>query len=308
MLILILLLLMLFLKESFSDWNESVINIVRLNNTNTIYLLLLQRNIKRIIPNDETVYYFNYDPFSLRIVNETDINHFKNGIPVKSLETSRQKTADERMRNYVHTILAVHEPTFWKEEYFIENICNPSIAQRGNRSEFLISWHCFDKEDVKFGWLKLQNSSKVYSNESLFEDLGLSPSSKFPIQSNEFNYYQHDPRLLVENDTSILVTYGVHLGQFPNGISKQSAVRINLQSDQALLSDSILLEYFEGGNQKNWIPFIYEKKILYIQNIAPLHVVELTDEGMLQLPLKSSQSSSQLSLPFSSRSLLSLSD
>ena len=183
------------------------------------------------------------------------------------------------MRNYIHTILAVHEPTFWKDDYFIENICNPTITHIGNRDDFLISWHCFDEEDVKFGWLKLQNSSKVYSNSSLFEDLGLNPLSTFPIESNELNYYQHDPRLLVENDTSILVTYGVHIGSFPNGVSKQSMARITLKNGSAIIGNSHILEYFEGGNQKNWIPFTYGKKVLYIQSICPYHIVELTDEG-----------------------------
>ena len=115
--------------------------------------------------------------------------------------------------------------------------------------------------------------------------MGLNPLSNFPIQSNEFNYYQHDPRLLIENDSSILVTYGVHLGQFPNGVSKQSVVRITLENGSAVFGDSKLLEYFEGGNQKNWIPFIYEKKVLYIQSISPFHVIELMDDGMFQLVL-----------------------
>jgi hypothetical protein len=240
---------------------------------------LIRQKIKRLIPDSETVTYFNYNPDNLTTINDEEIASFKDGAPVKSLITSRHKTADERMRNYVQTILAVHEPTFWKGEYFVSGICNPSLAYIGSRKDFLLSWHCFDgANDIKFGWLSLNESNFSYSNESLSEDLGLSPYTKFPIHVKEFNYYQHDPRILVENDTSFIVSYGVHLGQFPNGVSKQCLVKANIVGNKTIFEESILMDYPGGQDQKNWIPFYSEKRLLFIQSISPFHVVELVGE------------------------------
>ena len=94
----------------------------------------------------------------------------------------------------------------------------------------------------------------------------------------EFNYYQHDPRILVENDTSFIVSYGVHLGQFPNGVSKQCLVKANIVGNKTIFEESILMDYPGGQDQKNWIPFYSEKRLLFIQSISPFHVVELVGE------------------------------
>ena len=276
-----LLLLLLSILGSYSDWDESIIQIVRSKSSQNIYLLLVREKIKRLIPDSETVTYFNHNPDNLTVIDDDKIKLFKEGKGVKSLITSRHKTADERMRNYIQTIIAVHEPTFWKEEYFIANICNPTIASIGQRNDFLLSWHCFDNSnDIKFGWLTLNTSNYIYSNESLSEDRGLSPQAVFPINKKEFNYYQHDPRILVENDTSFIVSYGVHLGEFPNGISKQCVVKGSIEGNKTIFGESILMEY-DGGhiNQKNWIPFYFEERLLFIQSICPLVIVELVGEG-----------------------------
>ena len=283
------------------NWDNSTLTVVRSNSTNKIYLLLLDKKVKRIIPDNETVQFFEYNPHSLTEVDETYLDTFKNRSPVISLLTSRRNTPDERMRNYIHTIKAVHEPTFWKDEYFLDGLGNPSITFVGKKKEFLLSWRIFDDKTLKFGWLKL-GDNRTYSNYSMSTDLGLGPDNDFLVQKQDFNYDQQDPRLLIENETTIVISYSIFLGSRPNGLFKQSMVRLRIDEEKAIFSKSSLLESTElfknEQHQKNWIPFIYEKRLLFVQSICPFHVIELVNEENIRPEVKSVVKNNTTDLPW----------
>jgi len=169
-----------------------------------------------------------------------------------------------------------------ERDFFLQDACNPTIVKLPNKDLYLVSWRSFDDYDLKFGILNMSTLNRTLSNSTLEDGFGFSPSHRFPIPVQQFNYDQQDPRLLAENSTSLLLSYTVFLGNRPNGKFKQSFARLGVNgSKNVTIGQSHLLDYPQDGpNQKNWVPFFYDKKVLFMQSIVPLHVVEVVnDEG-----------------------------
>ena len=220
--------LWLLFWEAVGDWDRSVVSVVRTNDTNKFYLLLVRQKVKKLIPDAFTVLFFSHSPNNLTTVTENDLANYHSRTPVPSLITSRQHTPDERMRNYIQSIFAVHEPIFWKQDFFLQDACNPTIAKMPMKDLYIVSWRSFDDYDLKFGILNISSLNRTLSNSSLEDGFGFSPSQRFPIPVQQFNYDQQDPRLLVENSTSLLLSYTVFLGTRPNGKFKQSFARLGV--------------------------------------------------------------------------------
>lgn len=124
---------------------------------------------------------------------------------------------------------------------------------------------------IRFGWLDTAHFSIreiVYDESNAFnasEDDRLQPSrvsiSVVPLhKAGRWVATQEDPRLLSLSDGSVLVLYAGSYGKFDlsyrgnrDCLQFYSIGKYSYETNSIVFDESILLNYPEGGHQKNWV-------------------------------------------------------
>jgi hypothetical protein len=254
------------------------------------FLLLVNRlRIIRILPDRETVGEFGFDVNSLKTLSTNEIgamNFTTISKPVDSLKfmnvdpkNAFSMTADERMRNCIQKIVAVEPATFWTETYSLPGLVNPAI-ERWSNGETIAVWRQ-SLWDRRVSNMTGRGSPGV-DKEKLHLGIGYSHNLEDPST----NAPQYDPRLLLMSDGTLVVTYTIEYGQHANFMMGFFLVGVENPSKEAkavvLREGSILdvssLDQVEKHSQKNWVPFEYQGRLLYILSTNPLHIVELQQD------------------------------
>ena len=193
--------------------------------------------------------------------------HFINSVP---LLKRRNSSPDEKMRVLIQKILAIATPIFWKKSFHYSNRLNPAIERWENRT--LIIWrpNLYDS-NITVSWL----THDLSSIDSTFSHAGLAVSTPIPIKVFKFNQMREDPRLLTMRDGSLVIAYTSKESLFQPPKQCFIVGKKNRLTGKLEFNDTILLETKDSKiTQKNWIPFEFNERLLFIQSIEPLHIVE----------------------------------
>jgi hypothetical protein len=145
---------------------------------------------------------------------------------------------------------------------------NPSIAFTSNYQgeKVLMSWRKVPhaKAVLSFGWLNMKTMEvQVSSHRPDNYLMGAILTS------------QEDARLLVTNDRKIITVY---TGNYGSRIKTKMFCSIGTWNSSSLelsFENSYYLRYEGNDHQKNWIPFLYNNSLLFIQTLVPLTTLSI---------------------------------
>eukprot|EP01034_Spumella_vulgaris_P038623 gene38623-47700_t len=164
--------------------------------------------------------------------------------------------------------------TYVLELYKVLQGLNPSIEILNG--ELLMAYRegIYNKP-IQFAWL----NKTTFEVMEMYSHLGIASGVNAPIQKFNFNPIQEDPRLLVStknNQIYIQYTAKVTIMTSPTPCH----VVINTNGDKDITSssyeDSILMNKHDSKdfrNAKNWVMFLFQDRVHFIQNINPMHVL-----------------------------------
>ena len=266
----------------FSETTEPWSEIVNMTASGETYLLLNSLKLyRKIDPDDSSLLpaLGVANVSTIKTVNDADLNSFICGDPVPNgLLDKRSGTPDDLMRVIQARSILLKPQDWWLESHFLPNIFNPSfVCWHG---KILMSWRSVSVKGVQastleFGWL----DSHAFSVNETDAYRGIDRSTRVPVrQDSDYNKLQDDPRMMILHDNSVLITYASVYEQ-ANRFSIFRLV-LNHSTGNAVICCHKQLTFLgptgSGSiSQKNWIPFEYRNKLLFIQHINPLIVVEI---------------------------------
>lgn len=239
------------------------------------------------IPDVETMHEFGYASFeNLTLLHEGLESRFKKKEPLMSLKYTEfpQMSPDDMVRNKIQRIMAIQPPSFITSYIFLKSVINPSIISYNNRT--LISWKtgwgadiygdCHS--DLRFGFLPNDFKSRATMTSQDFVKVTIDENS---LQTFTNFPCKEDPRLLFLHDNKTLaVFYATFVGgNRRRGSFKQNVLfgTVNEDTNTVDVTENYMYDIAgQNSNQKNWIPFIHEQRLILIQNLRPYQVVEPT--------------------------------
>lgn len=278
-------------------------NLVK-NSKNEFYFLNFNHQLtKRAIPDIESVQVLGFNESEVATVKEEYLNQFKLLPSLGSLK-HENTTPDEKMRVRVAKIQILAHPSYVVRTHHYPGRINPSIELV--QGELLMAWRDgIYGSPIKFAWLD-KNSLKYFPPEH--KHFGI-PNFNIPsIEKFNFNQLQEDPRLVyvpARKTLSVMYTakeqimagvvmcyLNITASNFSNSTSPRRFMRRrnllegsaddkpNLMMSTSVVMNNPIHSPFDGP--KNWVPFLYTgkeytNKLLFIQNIHPLHVLEHVD-------------------------------
>eukprot|EP01038_Epipyxis_sp_PR26KG_P006294 gene6294-8668_t len=234
------------------------------------------------IVNTDTINELGFDPKFIKCypsiselikneLNNKNIYFTNQSIPSLKYENN---SPDEKMRVKISKALTIIPNNFVVDLTFMNNCFNPAMIRWD--SFILVAWRSSESNSfLKFGtldWKKknsIQNLSDMKLNQSFFADV-----------------HQEDPRMILLNDKTLLISYTGHIEKRENMqyMCLASLVENNFDSHLNGLDHKIELNHIQfhnniwlkyPNNQKNWIPFYYNNTILFFQSFNPIHLIEI---------------------------------
>lgn len=241
----------------------------------TFYLYHPHRGTASKVPDAESLKALVTDFSTVPTVSRgfmTRISSQNNSLP--SLKQN-SATRDETMRIEILKILSVAPPTFWKETFYFGNMLNPALERWQGRTFFTWRKGMYDSP-INYAWFNqqwLSDGEKNNKKPSAF----LGSIINISIAEHVFNRLQEDPRLLARHDGSLTIVYTAKESLFKPPKQCYCQLTLDSSSKQVIVSDSVLLDgHGLDPNQKNWIPFEYNKELYFIQTVNPLHILRHT--------------------------------
>lgn len=255
----------------------------------------------REIPDVETMYEFGYASFeNLTILHAGLESMFKKKTPLMSLKYLEypKMSPDDIVRNKIQRIMAIQPPSFITSYIHLKNVLNPAIISFHNRT--FLSWKTGWGEnmytdcnsdlssDLRFGFLPNDFKSRTKMTSEDFIKVNLSEKS-FPIFKNYA--CKEDPRLIFLDDNTgrnhdkspvraLAILYATFIGGNSRvGTFKQNVIigTINDTTNTVDVTENYMYDIQgQNRNQKNWMPFVHDQRLLLIQSIRPYQVVEPT--------------------------------
>lgn len=226
--------------------------------TNVPFLVNLEHKKARPILDNVTL-----DEFRTRFgIENMDLSseNYTFGPPVESL-VARSYDADETMRINVIKLMAIQDnDNLLREMKKVSDCINPTITFVQNKCLYF----CPARAAL----------SSMYFMDSTCTSLVTKIEVDTTLQFDE------DERLLVQNGSIWVVHTNLKLG-VPNIALAQLEVTSNMTarfSNATLLSQKQGDGSFKGGLgsfQKNWVPFIYDDSINFVESHSPMHVVKM---------------------------------
>ena len=239
------------------------------NSSGDYFLLLHWCNIARKILHPQTVEELVSNRTQILPISSYFLQKYHLGDPVPLLKR-RNLSPDEKMRVHIQKILALSNTYFWKQSYKFSNRLNPAIERWRNRTLMIWRPNLYDS-NITVAWIK--NDFSTVDESAVYAGLGL--SVLFPIKIFSFNNMREDPRLLTMSDGSLVVAYTSKESLFEPPKQCYFIGTPHPLTGNLVFNATILLESHDSRiTQKNWIPFEYNGKLLFIQSIEPLHIVE----------------------------------
>jgi hypothetical protein len=217
---------------------------------------------------------------------ETDASFLANSkmTAVPSL-IHKDKSADEAVRVMVQKILTLSPSPFWKDSWKFAGRLNPALEVWNNRTVMISRPGLYDS-NIKMYWLSSGSTGGDNSGggslavDESATDLGVGYSLPFPMKVFPFNQMREDPRLLTLANGSLVIVYTSKVSLFEPPM--QCFLTVNIDKDKAVFGDSIRLNSTgwidskgkSNVGQKNWIPLEYKHRLMFIQSINPMVIMQ----------------------------------
>jgi predicted GH43/DUF377 family glycosyl hydrolase len=182
--------------------------------------------------------------------------------------------------------ISVYQEKLYEEVFYIGNYMNPSIVKWNNRYLMgnSMTWGVFEGKRqaqgrMVFRWLNLSSASYQSTEPYLCITSGnYSKQIGYVASGKEYHlmtaFKLEDPRLMVMNSTWIHIVFTI---MSPKHITLANAdLHLKEGGNCAKLYDFHMLRYEKEvkKTQKNWSPFVYQNRILYVQSINPMNVID----------------------------------
>ena len=196
------------------------------------------------------------------------------GSPLQSLKP-KVHTPDEIIRMMVFKSQYASPPLTWLSFTHLGPFLNPSIAIWKNQTIICYKMHIDADIEVKSLEDPTLRSAVVFGNgQNCFTNSKLA----------SWHFQGEDARMISMPDGKLQFFYTSHnewlFRMFTTSAHLNESSRV-VSFDKA--NWFTVLEHGYPGAwgryQKNWVPFVHEGKILLIQSINPLHVMELVEKG-----------------------------
>ena len=304
----VIIIIILRLSETTEPWSE----IVNMTASGEIYLLLHSLKLYRKVDPDFFPFLTALgvtDVSTIRVVTDADMNTFFRGEPIpKDLLDKQSGTPDDLMRVIQARSILLKPQEWWLESHFLPNIFNPSFVRW--HGKILMSWRSMA---VKFGWLNINafavNETDTYRGIDRFTRIQVKQDADYnKLQDDPRMMILHDNSVLVTYARHVLMylfypSHNISSLYTSHNISPTNATYrfllllfffsvyesanrfsifrfvMNHSTGQAEMCCHKQLTFLGSSgsgsiSQKNWIPFEYRNKLLFIQHINPLIVVE----------------------------------
>jgi hypothetical protein len=249
---------------------------VRNSQNEYFYLSFKPKPHFRALPDLLTVKALGFSEENVTVVEAIYLSDFKRLPEFKSLHLSEEqlKAPNEVMRARVSKVMILAPTTYVTNLYKVLQGLNPSIDII-NGELFMAYREGVYNKPIQFAWL----NKTTFEVMDMHSFMGLASGITAPIQKFNFNPIQEDPRLMV-----LPTTKQIYI-QYTSKITIMTPPRpcytvINTNGEQEITSsayeDSILMDGYdhkEFGNSKNWVMFVFDDRIHFIQNINPMHVL-----------------------------------
>lgn len=234
------------------------------------FLLLLDGKV-HLAPDNTTVELLN-----AKHNENLNISTYQRGEPLSSLAMS-YNTPDEVMRVTITRILYLSYPIEWLSTHELGPMINPSIVKWHNQTIICYKTH-------------LESQMVVRSMDNPLTPSSLQFQTGRNCSTNDHEESWHmtgeDARMMVLPDGRLQFIYSSH-NEWNYRMYRTSAAydpvtrHISFDAQQwfTVMKGGYIPKHW-GNHQKNWVPFLHDGKVLYIQNINPLHVMETVDEGI----------------------------
>lgn len=240
---------------------------------------------------------------SVTVLSDTDLKLLTPGGVVPHMAFHNDMTADdsiEIMLTHIRTLQPAHH--FLINMFSFPDFQTPSLVEV-NDQVLVIFRNYQHNAKIAFGWM---------TNDTSFEYID-APVSYYNISYRGtvfgFSEVQNDPKSLLLRSATMRHKYPNHVNEhhtnghevyisYSSGSKKNCVnhfVRMFIPSEaamfNAILNPSLApprvvfskpneLYYREGGDyQKNWVAFEYKTKLLLIERINPMHIMELVADG-----------------------------
>ena len=226
------------------------------------------------------VLYLGFNPIKLRQITIDQLNIYTKKIPyiTPSLTFINIKDPANHVRvKITKIIISSNYPTYWNGIYYFYGRFNPSIAYWNNK--LLMGWRTYTyNSDLKFSWV-FDSLEGIDINSTY---LGLGYNTDNIGDKNRFYLHREDPRLMVLSNGSLFVSYSFRSKETYGFTNCYFIITKNSNNiAQFSLSYEIQLPLGKKGSphEKNWMAFEYNKEILMIESLNPLHIIKI-DESL----------------------------
>jgi hypothetical protein len=246
------------------------------NGTFTMYrggrtTYVLRNGRRHVIPERYTLNRLGFQFHELKGLNKSMMDSYPPGDAVESLWDNHENSA---LMSLLKT-----GPNLVKETYKVfHRLLNPSMVYW--KGDLLISGRLAD--DPKFQTIIWLNHNTSYDHTSTFEQgvKTISYSSGFRFNLSVIPHgkiFGEDPRLFATVDGRLycVICHRFHRRRPELQMAYSQLYPSNNRIDVDELTDIKLTE-FPKDDQKNWSPFDYKNKMLFIATLQPHRIVEAT--------------------------------
>jgi len=267
-------------------------------NATLLYLVHLlpgstHRGVVRLLPDPETVSYLDLKEEFAQTVSEAQLGKFTMGKPIEStiLHVISPDAVIHQAIVKMEALQAVADLSDglgWCSGLpcrLIEHAWNPSIERFNGK--FLFSTHLESDpaNRLSFGWFNAtaQGDVDLASGFCCSKPYyGIGPGQTVLPSGGAWTRESGDPRMLVLNDSHILVVYSAYPVKFHPTRMGMMTLRVNHENqlleevDHFLLQPSWLsYKEAQATYEKNWSPFIYNGSVIFAEQLDPLVVVSV---------------------------------
>jgi hypothetical protein len=232
---------------------------------------MIKNGHAHLIPDENTVKSFDYDPDKLDIISKKLLSSLLVGTPIES-NFRKDTTPDEVMRYSIQKIISLqlnHQPLLEDSRNTLQECLNPSVI-KFNNDTLGVCVSGKDHHSVTISWL--DKNYREFSFDKSFLGIGpFVPLNKFNAENNYKKYIGEDSRLILSNNSVFIISSIVSYTPFSLQLTE---MYVNRKTNKIELGLPCKLNGL-NDKQKNWVPFNFKNQLLFIQKINPTVVYGL---------------------------------
>ncbi len=251
-----------------------IVDIVNENGSNVLGSYLLHDSIYRKIPDNETkIFMIKSIPVLTKVFSYTSQDFekrfidMKNGADIVSMNIPSNNPDNTLLKNIILFETIQGSSRIMENVLHLPDCFNPSIAPWKGQYLAVCRSHGYLGGPIKIGWI---SSDFTFLNTSYY---GLQPGiNVFADLKGE------DYRIIEIDDDHLLLMYVYYPDQLYAKI-KYAIISINSVKQQIQITDDHLIYIDESKGkltEKNWTPFIYNRKCYFVRFIHDMSIVTVS--------------------------------